>query len=203
MSTLMTFIIIPTYYWIIPSRQIILINVILKTLHKEFKTLMGLNYFNGSTFIFVIIFIFIFINNFLGLYPYIFTATSHIAINLSLALPLWISFIIFGWINHTQHIFTHLVPQGTPIALISFIVIIETIRNVIRPGTLAVRLIANIIAGHLLITLLSNLYRSVPTPIIIIIRGVIFLLLTLEAAVTLIQAYVFSILRVLYSNEVI
>lgn len=164
---------------------------------------MGLNYFNGSTFIFVIIFIFIFINNFLGLYPYIFTATSHIAINLSLALPLWISFIVFGWLNHTQHIFTHLVPQGTPIALISFIVIIETIRNVIRPGTLAVRLIANIIAGHLLITLLSNLYSSIPAAIILIIRRVIFLLLTLEASVTLIQAYVFSILRVLYSNEVI
>lgn len=201
--TLLTFIIIPTYYWIIPSRQIILINITYKILHKEFKTLIGLNYFNGSTFIFVIIFIYIFINNFLGLYPYIFTATSHIAINLSLTLPLWISFITFGWLNHTQHIFTHLVPQGTPIALISFIVIIETIRNIIRPRTLAVRLIANIIAGHLLITLLSNLYSSIPSFIIFIISSVIFLLLTLEASVTLIQAYVFSILSVLYSNEVI
>lgn len=164
---------------------------------------MGLNYHNGSTFIFIIIFIFIFINNFLGLYPYIFTATSHIAINLSITFPLWISFIIYGWLNHTQHIFTHLVPQGTPFALISFIVLIETIRNTIRPGTLAVRLIANIIAGHLLITLLRNLYSSIPSIIISLISLIIFLLLTLEASVTLIQAYVFSILSVLYSNEVI
>nr|YP_009918965.1 ATP synthase F0 subunit 6 [Potamophylax latipennis]QMP96545.1 ATP synthase F0 subunit 6 [Potamophylax latipennis] len=202
-STLISLIIIPTYFWMIPSRQMMLINIMYKTLHKEFKTLMGLNYFNGSTFIFVMIFMFIFINNFLGLYPYIFTATSHMAMNLSLALPLWLSFMIFGWLNHTQHMFTHLVPQGTPIALMSFMVIIETISNIIRPGTLAVRLMANMIAGHLLITLLSNLYSSVPTPMIMIISTVMFLLLTLEASVTLIQAYVFSILSVLYSNEVI
>ncbi|WP_431834057.1 F0F1 ATP synthase subunit A, partial [Escherichia coli] len=52
--------------------------------------------------------------------------------------------------------FAHLVPQGTPPVLIPFIVCIETIRNIIRPGTLAVRLAANIIAGHLLLTLLGN-----------------------------------------------
>jgi F-type H+-transporting ATPase subunit a len=50
----------------------------------------------------------------------------------------------------------HLVPQGTPIMLIAFIVTIEKINNPIRPGTLVVRLITNIIAGHLLLTLLGN-----------------------------------------------
>nr|YP_010586515.1 ATP synthase F0 subunit 6 [Pseudostenophylax fumosus]UZZ44316.1 ATP synthase F0 subunit 6 [Pseudostenophylax fumosus] len=203
LSTLLAIIIIPTYFWMIPSRQMMLVNVMFKTLHKEFKTLMGLNYYNGSTFIFVMIFMFIFINNFLGLFPYIFTATSHMAMNLALALPLWISFMIFGWFNHTQHMFTHLVPQGTPFTLMSFMVLIETISNIIRPGTLAVRLMANMIAGHLLITLLSNLYSSVSSMLIALISSIMFLLLTLEASVTLIQAYVFSILSVLYSNEVI
>nr|YP_010586502.1 ATP synthase F0 subunit 6 [Pseudopotamorites peniculus]UZZ44303.1 ATP synthase F0 subunit 6 [Pseudopotamorites peniculus] len=203
LSTLLAIAIIPTYFWMIPSRQMMLVNSMFKTLHKEFKTLMGLNYYNGSTYIFVMIFMFIFINNFLGLYPYIFTATSHMAMNLSLALPLWISFMIFGWFNHTQHMFTHLVPQGTPFALMSFMVLIETISNIIRPGTLAVRLMANMIAGHLLITLLSNLYSSSGSFLIPMISSIMFLLLTLEASVTLIQAYVFSILSVLYSNEVI
>jgi F-type H+-transporting ATPase subunit a len=48
------------------------------------------------------------------------------------------------------------VPQGTQTMLITFIVIIEIISNLIRPGTQAVRLTANIIAGHLLLTLLGN-----------------------------------------------
>lgn len=124
------------------------------------------------------------------------------ALTLSLALPLWLSFILFGWINHSFYIFAHLVPQGTPSVLIPFIVCIETIRNVIRPGTLAIRLSANIIAGHLLITLLGNTGSSMS---LLIINGLIIIqiaLLTLESAVAIIQSYVFSILRTLYSREV-
>jgi F-type H+-transporting ATPase subunit a len=51
--------------------------------------------------------------------------------------------MLFVWINNTNHMFKHLVPQGTPTVLIPFIVCIETVRNIIRPGTLAVRLTAN------------------------------------------------------------
>jgi F-type H+-transporting ATPase subunit a len=61
------------------------------------------------------------------------------------------------WVNQsTSRIFEQLVLQGTPTMIIPFIVIVETISNLIRPGTLAVRLTANIIAGQLLLTLLGN-----------------------------------------------
>lgn len=138
----------------------------------------------------------------MGLFPYIFTRTSHLTLTLSLALPLWLRFIIYGWINHTQHIFAHLVPQGTPAVLIPFIVCIETIRNVIRPGTLAVRLTANIIAGHLLITLLGNTGPSITIWLINLLIIVQIALLVLESAVSIIQSYVFAVLRTLYSREV-
>nr|AHF21735.1 ATP synthase F0 subunit 6 [Apatania sp. YW-2014] len=203
LSIMITLTVIPTYFWMLPSQIMMMINITYKTLHKEFKTLLGMNCHNGSTFMFIMIFMFILINNFFGLCPYIFTATSHMTMNLSLALPLWLSFMIFGWVNHTQHMFTHLVPQGTPFALMSFMVLIETISNIIRPGTLAVRLMANMIAGHLLITLLSNMYSSVSSIMITFISLTMFLLLTLEISVSMIQAYVFSILSVLYSSEVI
>jgi len=94
------------------------------------------------------------------------------------------------------------VPQGTPAILIPFMVCIETIRNVIRPGTLAVRLTANIIAGHLLITLLGN---TGPSLSIILVRFLVIgqiALLILESAVAIIQSYVFAVLRTLYSREV-
>lgn len=101
-----------------------------------------------------------------------------------------------------NYIFAHLVPQGTPPALIAFIVIIETIRNVIRPGTLAVRLAANIIAGHLLITLLGNTGSNLSIIILTILLITQILLLILESAVAIIQSYVFAVLRTLYSREI-
>lgn len=193
----------PIIFWFLPSRLNIFWNKIFITLHKEFKTLLGIYRYNGTTFMFISLFTFILFNNFLGLFPYIFTRTSHITLTLSLALPLWLRFIFFGWINNTKHIFAHLVPQGTPPVLIPFIVLIETIRNIIRPGTLAVRLSANIIAGHLLLTLLGNTGNSLSIIIISVLIIAQLLLLTLETAVAVIQSYVFTILRTLYSSEVI
>jgi len=202
LRTFLGLIFIPCSFWFIPSRYHIIWNSILLTLHKEFKTLLGPSGHNGRTFIFISLFSLFLYNNFLGLFPYIFTRTSHLTLTLSIALPLWLSFIIYGWINHTQHIFAHLVPQGTPAVLIPFIVCIETVRNIIRPGTLAVRLAANIIAGHLLLTLLGNTGPSITYMLIsFLIIGQIALLI-LESAVAIIQSYVFAVLSTLYSREV-
>lgn len=93
-------------------------------------------------------------------------------------------------------------PQGTPGVLIPFMVCIETIRNVIRPGTLAVRLSANMIAGHLLITLMGNTGPGIASIIVGLLVVGQLCLLVLESAVSIIQGYVFSVLRTLYSREV-
>nr|YP_009691904.1 ATP synthase F0 subunit 6 [Thermistis croceocincta]QEG58710.1 ATP synthase F0 subunit 6 [Thermistis croceocincta] len=202
LSTLIGIFIIPSMFWLIPSRFNMLWMKIILTLHKEFKILIGYNKTQGSTLIFISLFSFILFNNFLGLFPYIFTSTSHMTLTLTLALPLWLSFMIYGWLNNTIHMFAHLVPQGTPSILMPFMVCIETISNIIRPGTLAVRLSANMIAGHLLMTLLGN---TGPTLNIFSINFLIIvqiLLLILELAVSMIQSYVFAILSTLYSSEV-
>jgi F-type H+-transporting ATPase subunit a len=62
--------------------------------------------------------------------------------------------IIYAIINYFNDTCSHLTPQGTPLILIPFMVLIESIRLIIRPITLAIRLTANIIAGHLLISFL-------------------------------------------------
>nr|QXG19416.1 ATP synthase F0 subunit 6 [Drosophila navojoa] len=201
-STFLGILMIPSIYWLMPSRYNIFWNSILLTLHKEFKTLLGPKGHNGSTFIFISLFSLILFNNFMGLFPYIFTSTSHLTLTLSLALPLWLSFMIYGWINHTQHMFAHLVPQGTPAILMPFMVCIETISNVIRPGTLAVRLTANMIAGHLLLTLLGNTGPSMSHILITFLLVGQIALLVLESAVAMIQSYVFAVLSTLYSSEV-
>ena len=201
LSTFIGILFIPTLYWIIPSRWSLLWFKVLSTLHNEFKILL-ISSPVGRTIIFVTLFSLIVFNNSLGLLPYIFTSRRHLAITLSLSIPLWVAFIVYGWINHTQHMFAHLVPQGTPGPLIPFIVLIETIRNVIRPGTLAVRLAANIIAGHLLLTLLGRTGPSLSLSLVSILLFSQILLLILEAAVAVIQSYVFAVLRTLYAREV-
>lgn len=201
LRTFLGILFIPSIFWIIPSRYNFIWNQIINKLHNEFKILINSPY-NGSTLIFIALFSIILFNNLLGLFPYIFTSSSHIVMTLSLALPLWLAFIIYGWLINTQHIFTHLVPQGTPSILITFMVCIETIRNIIRPGTLAIRLIANIIAGHLLITLLGNTGSSLINYIVILLLITQIILLVLECAVAIIQSYVFTVLRTLYSREV-
>nr|YP_010022840.1 ATP synthase F0 subunit 6 [Sarcophaga shnitnikovi]QOP39688.1 ATP synthase F0 subunit 6 [Sarcophaga shnitnikovi] len=202
LSTFLGILMIPSAYWLMPSRYHVFWNNILLTLHKEFKTLLGPVGTNGSTFLFVSLFSMILFNNFMGLFPYIFTSTSHLTLTLTLALPLWLSFMLFGWINNTQHMFAHLVPQGTPAVLMPFMVCIETISNIIRPGTLAVRLTANMIAGHLLLTLLGNTGPSMSTILLSVLIITQIALLVLESAVAMIQSYVFAVLSTLYSSEV-
>nr|APX39382.1 ATP synthase F0 subunit 6 [Longitarsus luridus] len=202
LSTLIGLLIIPPMFWIIPSRMNILWMKIIMILHKEFKVLLGNFKSQGSTLIFISLFSFILYNNFLGLFPYIFTSSSHMSMTLSLALPLWLSFMIYGWINNTIHMLAHLMPQGTPPILMPFMVCIETISNIIRPGTLAIRLSANMIAGHLLMTLLGNTGPTLSLIMINILIIIQILLLTLETAVSMIQSYVFAVLSTLYSSEV-
>nr|YP_010627118.1 ATP synthase F0 subunit 6 [Erebus macrops]WBK26809.1 ATP synthase F0 subunit 6 [Erebus macrops] len=201
-STILGILLIPYSFWLIPNRHFMFWNFILIKLHNEFKTLLKNNYFQGSTFIFISMFTFILFNNFLGLFPYIFTSTSHLTLSLSISLPLWLSFMIYGWFNNSQHMFIHMIPQGTPSILMPFMVLIETISNIIRPGTLAVRLTANMIAGHLLMTLLSGTGSSMNYYLIFLLILIQILLLILESAVAVIQSYVIAILSTLYSSEV-
>nr|YP_009002493.1 ATP synthase F0 subunit 6 [Chaceon granulatus]BAO48249.1 ATPase6 [Chaceon granulatus] len=202
MSALLGLMFIPYLYWASPSRWSFLWSKITYTLHKEFKALLSSSHM-GTSMLFISLFSLIVFNNFLGLLPYVFTSSSHMVMTLSLSLPLWITLMISGWINHTQHMFAHLVPQGTPFVLMPFMVLIETISNVIRPGTLAVRLAANMIAGHLLLTLLGNTGPSLAS--LFVLSILIFsqiLLLTLESAVAIIQSYVFAVLSTLYTSEI-
>nr|YP_009472938.1 ATP synthase F0 subunit 6 [Metatropis longirostris]AST10168.1 ATP synthase F0 subunit 6 [Metatropis longirostris] len=199
-SSMTCFLMLPMTYWMLPNRINIMINKVIKKLHEEFKMLMGINS-KGMTLMMISLFMLILMNNMMGLLPYIFTSSSHLVFTLTMALPMWLSIMMFGWINHTNHMFSHLIPVGTPPVLMPFMVLIETISNIIRPGSLAVRLTANMIAGHLLMSLLGNNATNggIMIYFILIIQMILMLF---ESAVALIQAYVFSVLSTLYSSEV-
>lgn len=199
LSIIIFFISFPPLFWLIPSRPQILILNVHKFLLKEFNPL--IHYSKSNFILFVRIFLFIIINNIYRLIPYIFTPTSHLRFCLSLSLRLWAGMILYGWANFCIHILSHLTPPGTPYPLMPLIVIIELVRLIIRPITLSIRLTANIIAGHLLLLGSSGMLINLPSIILILLPSQL-LLLTLEVSVSLIQAYVFSILSILYSREI-
>ena len=200
-SRIIPILVLPQAYWITSSQIIKSIENIINYLHGELAAVFGLVALPGTIFTFLRFFFFIFFCNLIGLAPYIFTRSSHISFTLTLALPIWLGRILFSMKNQYNRLFAHLVPTGTPGALIPVIVIIETVSNLIRPGTLSIRLAANMVAGHLLLTLLGSQGPNAQGIVLLVLMGRLILLLCLELAVACIQAYVFTILRSLYLNE--
>nr|UKE80291.1 ATP synthase F0 subunit 6 [Phlogotettix monozoneus] len=188
----------PLSYWNLPSKLLCLILNLADKLMMEI--IMHLKKSEPSI-IMVSLFMYILINNIMGLMPYVFTASAHLVFSLTLALTIWVSLMLFGWINKTNSMFTHLVPVGTPIPLMPFMVMIESISNFIRPGSLAVRLSANMIAGHLLMSLLGNNLVS-NFPLMLLMMWLFMGLMMFELAVAFIQSYVFMTLSTLYSSEI-
>nr|QNV11887.1 ATP synthase F0 subunit 6 [Mutilla europaea] len=100
--------------------------------------------------------------NISGLMPMVFSTTSQICINISLAIPMWIASILFKS-NNLLKFMAHLNPLSTPMLLIPLMIIIESVSLLIQPLTLAIRLTANITAGHILMSLISASYHSFST----------------------------------------
>ena len=178
------------------GRNKILNKTTYENIQRELNRTISNSFKRGKPHILMVLFFLVLLINLRGLIPYVFTASAHIRITLTLILPFWLGFILFRITHNKNHFFRHLVPLRTPLPLSQFIVIIETVSQLIRPITLSVRLAANITAGHILM----GLARSNIT-IINISRIILIVLLVLEGAVAFIQSYVFTILISIYINE--
>nr|YP_009987535.1 ATP synthase F0 subunit 6 [Epeurysa nawaii]QBZ37995.1 ATP synthase F0 subunit 6 [Epeurysa nawaii]QBZ38008.1 ATP synthase F0 subunit 6 [Epeurysa nawaii] len=196
MTMICTMLIIPNKFWLKESRNSVLKKILNNKIYQEMKfiypneqILMMLK----STFMLILIL------NLMGLIPYVFTPTSHLSISISLALPMWLTLMFYSWTNSTNLMFAHLLPMNTPMLIAPFMIVVESLSNLIRPISLSVRLSANMIAGHLLMTLLGNINQINTVTLILMIQ---MFLMMFEIAVSLIQAYVFSILMTMYSSEI-
>nr|ANM47872.1 ATPase F0 subunit 6 [Pipistrellus kuhlii] len=174
--------------------------------HLTTKQMMSIHSKKGQTWALMLMSLIMFIGstNLIGLLPHSFTPTTQLSMNLGMAIPLWAGTVILGFRHKTKASLAHFLPQGTPLPLIPMLVIIETISLFIQPMALAVRLTANITAGHLLIHLIGGatlalMDISMTTALITFI--ILVLLTVLEFAVALIQAYVFTLLVSLYLHD--
>ena len=140
----------------------------------------------------------------MGLLPYSFRYSSHIVFSLIFGLPLWLSLIMSRFNNSPKAFIGGLLPAGAPRWLNPFLVLVETISIVVRPVTLSVRLVANMRAGHIVLSLIG-IYASVY--IFLSYRAFILLLfiqifyIIFEIGICLIQAYIFCLLLRLYADD--
>jgi F-type H+-transporting ATPase subunit a len=156
------------------------------------------------------LFMFILFGNMLGLLPYAFTFTSHIAVTFALAVVVILLVTIVAIAIHGTKFFGYFFPEGAPKALAPLIVPIEVISYLSRPVSLSVRLFANMVAGHVMLKvfatfvvligssagLLGILGATLPMAINVALIG-------FEILVAFLQAYVFAILTCIYLHDAV
>lgn len=154
-----------------------------------------------------VLFSYILFNNLIGLVPYSFTITSHLIITFSLSLSVFIGVNIIGYKIHKTDMLSLFIPSNTSFGLALLLVPIEFVSYIFKPISLGVRLFANLMAGHTLLKVIVGFSWSmlmlddllfyvhiIPLLVLIILMG-------LELAVAVIQAYVFTILTCIYLND--
>ncbi len=153
------------------------------------------------------IFVFILLANLIGMVPYNFAISASLIYIISISVSLWIGLTILGLFLNKFVFFSLFVPAGTPLLLVPVLVLIELLSYGARAISLGLRLSANTLSGHLLMSILSNLVKNLMginniTLILgLIPLGGIFAIVILEFAISCIQAYVFAILTSSYLKD--
>nr|AEK84165.1 ATP synthase F0 subunit 6 [Alcithoe lutea] len=202
--SLMTILLFSSSYWVSNPRWAGVIMVFKDTVSSQIFRSYG---FHMGSFINIItaLFMLLIVMNLSGLIPYVFSLTSHLAVSLCLGLPLWLSLIISAIFYNLSSVLAGLLPMGAPALLNPFLVIIETISIMVRPITLSVRLMANMSAGHIVLTLIGSYLTtslftsSVFTMLLLVSIQILYTIF--EFGISLIQAYIFCLLITLYSDE--
>jgi F-type H+-transporting ATPase subunit a len=155
------------------------------------------------------LFMFVAVSNIVGVIPYNFTVASHLIVTAALAVLVFLTVLIYGFYKNGLKFFKLFVPSGIPIYILPLVVFIEVFSFFLRPISHSVRLFANMLAGHIalavfasFIPLLAGLgflgYFGAVLPL-----GMVIALSALELLVAFLQAYVFTILTVIYINDAI
>lgn len=153
------------------------------------------------------LFLFILINNLIGMVPYSFASTSHFVLTFFISFTVVLGATILGFQKHGSHFFSLFVPAGCPLSLLPLLVFIEFVSYLSRNVSLGLRLGANILSGHMLLSILSGFtYKIMTSGIIFFFLGLIPLAFILafsglEFGIAFIQAQVFVVLTASYIKD--
>ena len=156
------------------------------------------------------LFLFILFCNIVGLVPGSYTVTSQLIVTSVFSIAVYGLSIVVGFAHHGVKFLGILVPPGTPAWLLPLIIPIELISQLARPISLAVRLFANMTAGHVVLGVLFSmgigLLQSesfLLKPIAVLPLGFTLFINVLEAGIACIQAYIFTVLSCVYLGDAV
>jgi F-type H+-transporting ATPase subunit a len=155
------------------------------------------------------LFMFVLFGNLLGMLPYAFTFTSHIAVTFALAMIVFVLITVVAISIHGMHFFSYFFPEGAPKILAPLIIPIEVISYFSRPVSLSVRLFANMVAGHVMLKVFATFVVLMGSAGAVGIFGaaaplaVNVALVGFEFLVAFLQAYVFAILTSIYLHDAV
>jgi ATP synthase subunit 6 len=195
-----------TNLFFVPSRIQYFFELIYETVLTMLVDSVGLRAQKYFPFI-LCLFLFVLVANVIGLIPYSFTITSHLIVTFALSLGVFVGINVICLKEHGFRILSLFLPSGSSLGLAFLLVPIELVSYIFRPISLAVRLFANMMAGHTLLKVIAGFswsmllstgfifcFHFLPLIILVILMG-------LELAVACIQAYVFTILSCIYLND--
>lgn len=145
-------------------------------------------------------FLFILSANFLGLIPSSFTTTSHIAVTAILAMGVFLTVTVLGFVKSGVGFLSLFWVASAPLALRPVLAIIELISYFVRPVSHSIRLAGNLMAGHAVLKVFAGFAGAMGLAGIAPIFGVVAIY-GLEVLVSAIQAYVFTILTCVYLKD--
>ena len=148
------------------------------------------------------LFMFLLFANFLGLIPFSFTVTSHIAVTFAFAAFIFLGVTVLGFVRHGVKFLSLFSPPGVPIYLAPLLIPIEVISYLTRPISLSVRLAANMLAGHTMLEVFAGFVVALGifgfAPFLAVIA-----IYALEVIIAFLQAYVFAVLTCLYLSDAV
>lgn len=154
---------------------------------------------------FLSIFVFIFFSNFFGLIPYSFTPTAQLVLPIFISLTCNLAFIIIAFYRHGLAFLRFFLPTGVSPILVPLITIIEVSTYLLRTFSLALRLFANMIAGHTLLFIcvgsISTAFSLGSVTVFVVSTVLIFAIYALEILISFLQAYVFVVLLSVYLSD--
>lgn len=175
-----------------------------------YTTLEGQVSKRGAIYIpfFQFVFLFIAVSNLVGMIPYSFSITSHIAFVFGFSLMVFLGLQVIGLKLFGYEFFGFFLPGGVPLYMTPFLVIIELISYIFRVISLSIRLVANIVSGHILLKLIMGFIFNMLSKgsfffLAFACTVLISALICLEFAIALLQAYVYLVLCAIYLKDVL